>query len=100
MCCTRLAENTGCQRIAKNSSSGHYRTTLPGRIFATQAHIDNQKKRAKQQYLLNTSSEYGGLRPINGSILEFEAPQQISTGFAYGFVTAATSLTGGQPNFV
>ena len=32
------------QKIAKNSSSGHHRTTLSGYIFATKAHIDNRKK--------------------------------------------------------
>jgi len=40
------------QKIAKNLPSGHYRTTLSGYIFATKAHIDNQKKHVKQQYLL------------------------------------------------
>jgi len=39
-------------KIAKNSPSGHHRTTLSGYIFATKALIDNQKKIAKQQYLL------------------------------------------------
>ena len=33
------------------------------------------------------------------SVGEFWAPRQISTGFATGFVAAAMSLTGGQPNF-
>jgi len=32
------------QKIAKNLPSGHYSTTLSGYIFATKAHIDNQKK--------------------------------------------------------
>ena len=41
MCCTRLAENTGC----KKSPSRHHRTTLLGHIFATKACIDNRKKR-------------------------------------------------------
>jgi len=31
-------------KIAKNSPSGHYRTTLSGYIFATRARIDNRKK--------------------------------------------------------
>jgi len=43
-CCTQLAENTGRKKIAKNSPSAHHRTTLSGYIFATKAHIDNQKK--------------------------------------------------------
>ena len=40
MCCTRLAENTGC----KKSPSGHHRTILLGYIFTTKARIDNRKK--------------------------------------------------------
>jgi len=32
------------QKIAKNSPSGHHRTTLSGYIFATKARIVNQKK--------------------------------------------------------
>jgi len=40
MCCRRLAANTG----RKNSPCGHHHTTLLGYIFATEAHIDNQKK--------------------------------------------------------
>jgi len=32
------------QKIAKNSTSGHHRTTLSGYIFATKARIDNQRK--------------------------------------------------------
>jgi len=41
----RLAGNTGRQKIAKNSPSGHHRTTLSAcrSIFATKAFIDNRK---------------------------------------------------------
>jgi len=62
MCCTRLAENTGC----KKSPSGHHRTTFSGYIFATKAHIDNRKKLVKQQYLLHMLLECGELRPPSG----------------------------------
>jgi len=34
-CCTRLAEKYRTQKITKNSTSGHHRTTLSGYIFAT-----------------------------------------------------------------
>ena len=44
MYCARLAENTGRKKIAKNSLSGHHRTSLSGYIFATKAHIDKRKK--------------------------------------------------------
>jgi len=40
----RLGENAGPKKVAKKSLSGHHRTTLSGYIFATKAHIDNQKK--------------------------------------------------------
>ena len=43
MCCTRLAEKR-TQKIAKNSPSGHHRTTLSGYIFTTKACIDNRKR--------------------------------------------------------
>jgi len=42
-CCTRLAENTGCESCQK-SPSGHHHTNLSGYIFATEAHINNRKK--------------------------------------------------------
>jgi len=44
MCCMRLAENTGCKKIAKNLPRAYHRTTLSGYIFATKACIDNRKK--------------------------------------------------------
>jgi len=49
MCCTRLAENTGC----KKWPSRHHCSTLSDCIFATKAHIDNQKKNLLHS---NTSS--------------------------------------------
>jgi len=62
MCCTQLAENTGC----KKSPSAHHPTIFSCYIFATEACIDNRKKLVKQQYLLHTSSQYDELRPTNG----------------------------------
>jgi len=38
-------------KIAKNSPSGHHRTTLTGYIFATKARIDIRQRPLKQQYL-------------------------------------------------
>ena len=78
MCCTQLAE-IQYTKIAKNSPSGHHRTTLSGYVLATKAHIDNRKKLFKWQYLPHMSPQYGELRPTVG---EFVALQQISTGFA------------------
>ena len=64
-------------------------------------HISTTGKLVKQQYLLHMSSQYGEHRPTNGrdrfgSLERLSKFQRVSR---LGFVTAATSLTGGQPNF-
>ena len=59
------------------------------------------EKLVKQQYLLHMSPQYGELRLTNGSDLlanlghasKFQSVSRLR------FVTAATSLSGGQPNF-
>ena len=47
------------------------------------------------------SSQYVNFSPLTAEIgsLQFGAPRQISTDSRLGFVTAATSLNGSQPNF-
>ena len=97
MCCTQLAGNTGC----KKSPSGHHRTTLFGYIFATKACIDNRKKNLLSS---NISSRCPhnmvNLGPQTAtSVREFETPSKFQPLSHLCFVTAATSLTGGQPNF-
>jgi len=52
------------QNIAKNSSSGHHRTTLSGYIFAIKARVDNRKKNL--QHLFHMSAQYGELRLTSG----------------------------------
>ena len=89
------------QKSRQKSPSGHHRTSLSGYIFATKAHIDNLKKLVKQQYVLHLCSQYGELRPTSGwdrsgSLRHRCKFQRVSR---LGSVTAATSLTGGQPNF-
>jgi len=71
-------------KIAKNSPFAHHRTTLSGHNFATKAHVDNRKKRVKQQYLPHMSLQYGELRPTSGWDRSggLGHPQLISTGFA------------------
>jgi len=59
------------------------------------------EKIVKQQYVLHISPQYGELRPIYGwdllaSLGHTSKFQRVSR---VGFVTAGTSLTGGQPNF-
>jgi len=101
MCCTRLAENIGHKNYAKKSPYAHHRTTLSGYIFATKAYIDNQKKNVKQQYVLHMSPQYGELRPINSwdLLASLGHPSKFQRVSRLAFVTAVTSLTGGQPNF-
>jgi len=65
MCGTRLAENAGPKKVAKNR---HLSTIaqLCRAIFAIKACIDNRKKLVKQQYVLKMSPQYGEHRPTNG----------------------------------
>jgi len=59
------------------------------------------EKLVKQEYLLQMSAQCGELRPTNGSdrFTSFGHPSKFQRVSHLGFVTAATSLTGGQPNF-
>jgi len=101
MCCTRLAEDTERKNDAKNR---HLRTIaqLCRAISSQLRHVSTIGKRlVKQQYVLHMSSQYGELPPINGwdllaSLGHRRKFQRVSH---LAFVTAATSLTGGQPNF-
>jgi len=88
------------QKIAKNSPSAHHRTTLSVYIFATKAHVDNQKKVVKQQSLTCPHNM------VNFGLLTAEIGWQVwgtpakFNGFSrLAFHTAATSLIGSQPNF-
>ena len=63
--------------------------------------FDNRKTLVKQQYLLHMSSQYGELRPVNGwdRFRRLRHPGKFQQVSRLAFVTAATSLTGGQSNF-
>jgi len=89
------------QKIAKKSSSGHYRTTLSGYIFATKACIDNRKKTFKQQYLLHMPPQYSELRPTSGwdHFVTLGHPCKFERVSRLGSVTARHSSSGLQPNF-
>ena len=66
MCCTWLAGNTGRKNCTKNR---HLRTIaqLCWAISMQLSHVSTiRKKFVKQQYLLQTSPQYGELRPIDG----------------------------------
>jgi len=56
MCCTWLAENTGCKNYAKKLPSEHHRTTLSSCIFATKACIDNWKNNLLNINIFSISS--------------------------------------------
>jgi len=64
--CTRLAENTGRKKVAKNRHLGTI-AQLCQAISSQLRHISTiGKKLVMQQYLLHMSSQYGELRPTNG----------------------------------
>ena len=65
-CCTRLAENTGHKKVAKNRHLGTV-AQLCRAISLQLRHVSTiGKKLVKQQYLLHTYSQYGELRPTSG----------------------------------
>ena len=98
MCCTWLAENTGC----KKSASGHHRITLSGYIFATKALSTIRKKLVKQKYLLHISAQYGELQPTSGwdRFVSLGHPCKFHWVSRLGSITAQHSSSGRQPNFV
>ena len=90
---TRLTANAG-RKSRQKSASGHHRTTLSGYIFATKARIDNRKK------LLSMSPQYCELKPASGwdLLASLGHPCKFQWVLRLGFVSAATSLNGSQPN--
>jgi len=101
MCCRQLAGNTGRKNEAKNRHL-HTIAQLCPAISLQLRHVSTiGKKLVKQQYLLHMSPQHGKLWPTNswdrfGSLGHPSKFQRVSR---LAFDTAATSLTGGQPNF-
>jgi len=64
--------------------------------------IDNRGKIVKHQYLFQMSSQYDELRPTTAERLVggFGHPSKFQRVSRLDFVTASTSLSGDQPNFV
>jgi len=60
-----------------------------------------EKKLVKWRCLLHMSSHYGELRPTNGLdlLVSLGHPSKFQPVLHLGFITAPTSLNGGQPNF-
>jgi len=70
-------------KIAKNSPSGHHRTTLSGYIYATKAPIDNRKKMLNNNISLTCPHNMVNFGSLAAEICcRVGAPQHISTGFA------------------
>jgi len=97
MCCTRLAGNTGC----KNDASHRHLCTIVQICCAVSSQLRHAsatgKKLVKQQYVLHMSPQYG---PTNGwdLLASFGHLSKLQRVLRLAFVTAATSLTGSQPN--
>ena len=92
-----LAENTG----RKNRHLGTI-AQLCRAISLQLRHVSTiGKKLFKQQYLLHRSSQCGKRRSTNGCnrFTSLGHPRKFQRVSRIGFVTAATSLTGSQPNF-
>jgi len=70
MCCTRLAENAGRKKVAKNRHLGTI-AQLCWAISSQLRHVSTiGKKLVKQQYVLPMSPQYGELRLTNGPTAE------------------------------
>jgi len=101
MCCKWLTENTG----RKNSPKIRHLDTMAQLCQAISSqlrHISTiGKKFVKQHYPRHMFSEYGELRPISSwdRFTSLEHPSKFQRVSHLAVVTAATSLTGGQPNF-
>jgi len=89
------------QKSRQKSPSGHHRTPLSGYIFATEAHIDNQKKNLLSSNMCSTCPH----NIVNFGLLAAEigwpvwGTLQISTGFSSWQRYCTTSSSGRQRNF-
>ena len=95
-CCTRLAENTGRKKVAKNRHLGTI-AQLSRAISSQLRHVSTTgKKLVKQRYVLHTSSQYGELRPTNGwdPSGSLRHPCKFQRLFRHGSVTARHLVVG------
>jgi len=100
MYCTWLAEIQDAKKLPKIAiyvPSDKF-VGLYLRNYGTYRQLE---KIVKQQYLPHMSTQYGELRPANGwNLLAILGnPSKFQRVSRLGFVTAPTSLNGGQPNF-
>jgi len=101
MCCMRLAENTGCKKSPKIR---HLRTIaqLCRAISSQLRHVSTiGKKNLLNSNISPMSSQYGELRPTSGwdRFGCLGHPSKFQRVLGLGFVNAAMSLNGSQPNF-
>jgi len=89
------------QTWRKKLPSAHHRATLSGCIFATKAYIDNWKKIVKQRYVPHMPLQYGERQPTNGRerFGSLGHPSKFQWHSCLGFLAAAMSRNGNQPNF-
>jgi len=91
-------------RMQKLRKNRHLRTIAQGcRTICSQQGMyrQSEKKLVKHQYVVHMSPQYGELRPTNGwdPLVSLGHPSKFQRVSRLGFVTAAKSLNGGQPNF-
>ena len=100
MCCTRLGENTGHKNRKKIAICAPLHNFV-GLCLRNWGMYRQSEKSVKQQYLLHMFSQYGDLRLISGwdQFTSLGHPTKFQWVSGFGFVTASTSLNGGQPNF-
>jgi len=101
MCCTWLAENTARKKWPKIRHLGTITQLCWAVSFQLRHVLRIGKKLVKRQYLLHMSSQYGELRPTNGSdrFGSLGRPSKFQRVSRLGFATVATSLSGSLPNF-
>jgi len=101
ICRKRLAEKYRTQKIAKICRLCSIAHTCRA-VSSQLRHVSTiRKELVKQQYLFHMSSQYGELRLTGGwdRFGSFGHPSKFQRVSRLVFVTAATSFTGGQPNF-
>jgi len=91
--------------MTQKSAFGHHPTTLSGYIFATNAYIDNRENQLNNNISLTcpfNMVNFGPLAAEIGSLVWGRPTPPNFDGFrvlSSSLQSAATSLTGGQPNF-
>ena len=100
MCGTRLAENAGPKKVAKNHHLGTI-VQLCRAMSSQLRHVSTIGKKFKQQCVLHMFWQYGELRPTNGwdLLASLGHPCKFQRVSRLGSVTVRHSSSGRQPNF-